>query len=398
LLLAIFVGSGCAALIYEIIWLQLLEFVIGSAAISVGVLLGTYMGGLCLGSLVLPSFLSARPHPLFSYAALEMGVGLCGLLVLWTIPWAGRVYVEYFGRGIAGVMVREAMCAACLLPPTVLMGATLPIVARWLDTSPQGVSWVGFLYAGNTVGAVIGCLLAGFFLLRFYDMEKATHVAVAINAGVAMIGGLLAAKTPALPAATQEKPEPAYPKSGVSAVYAVIALSGLCALGAEVVWTRLMALILGGTVYTFSLILAVFLFGLGLGSGAGAALVRRKVEPLEGLGSCQVLLTAAIAWGAFVMARWLPFWLINPSLFGAPAPWQSMAAELGRCVLAILPAAILWGQVSHWRLRRQRRRVAVILRRWSGKSMRPTHLARSWGRWDSVCSSSPGSARMVPSN
>ena len=111
-----------------------------------------------------------------------------------------------FGRGSTGVLVREVMCAACLLPPTVLMGATLPVIARWLNTGPKGISWTGFLYAGNTVGAVIGCLLAGFCLLRFYDMETATHVAVAINAGVALVACLLAAKAPPMPMVGGDKP------------------------------------------------------------------------------------------------------------------------------------------------------------------------------------------------
>ena len=337
----LFVGSGCAALIYEIVWLQLLEFVIGSTAVSLGVLLATYMGGMCLGGLVLPRYLSLRRHPLLLYAGLELGIGLCGLLALWAIPQAGHVYVATFGRGSTGVLVREVMCAVCLLPPTVLMGATLPLIARWLDTGPQGISWTGFLYAGNTVGAVIGCLLAGFCLLRFYDMETATHVAVAINAGVALVAGLLAAKTPPMPMVGRNKPARPAAKPEVRVVYVCIALSGLCALGGEVVWTRLMALILGGSVYTFSLILAVFLTGLGLGSGTGAALARGGIEPREGLGWCQILLTAAIAWAAFVMTRWLPFWPIDLVL-GA-TPWRNMSVDLGRCLLAILPAALLWG-------------------------------------------------------
>ncbi len=322
-------------------WLQLLEFVVGSTAISIGVLLGTYMGGMCLGSLVLPRYFGLNRHPLISYARLELGIGLCGLFVLWAIPWAGRFYLEYFGHGFAGVMAREAVCAACLLPPTLLMGATLPVIARWIDTGPKGVSWVGFLYAGNTVGAVIGCLLAGFYLLRVYDMETATHAAVAINLGVALIAALLAGNLPSVPAARMETPARAVPIPGVLAVHASIALSGLCALGAEVVWTRLMALNFGGTVYTFSLILAVFLAGLGLGSSGGAALARGKMNPREGLGWCQILLAVAIAWGAFVMTRWLPFWPVSHAIVAAP--WRRMALELGWCTLSILPAAILWG-------------------------------------------------------
>src|SRR5437764_530183 len=80
----------------------------------------------------------------------------------------------------------------CLLPPTLLMGATLPAIARWVEATPHGVSWLGFFYGGNIAGAVFGCLLAGFYLLRVHDMEVATYAAVAVNAGVALAALALA--------------------------------------------------------------------------------------------------------------------------------------------------------------------------------------------------------------
>src|SRR5438874_1280714 len=86
LVLLLFVGSGCAALIYEIVWLQMLQLVIGSSAVSLGVLLGTFMGGMCLGSLLLPRWLSARHHPLRVYALLELGIGAIGLALLFILP------------------------------------------------------------------------------------------------------------------------------------------------------------------------------------------------------------------------------------------------------------------------------------------------------------------------
>src|SRR3954468_4947166 len=91
-LFVLFVGSGCAALIYEVVWFQLLELVIGSSSISIGVLLATFMGGMCLGSLLLPRLVSRRRHPLRVYAALEVVVGASGLLLLVIMPLAGRIY------------------------------------------------------------------------------------------------------------------------------------------------------------------------------------------------------------------------------------------------------------------------------------------------------------------
>jgi spermidine synthase len=120
-----------------------------------------------------------------------------------------------------------------------------------------------------------------------------------------------------------------------------IALSGLSALGAEVVWTRLLSLMLGGTVYTFSIILAVFLAGLGLGSSLGSYLARSTVRPGVLLGCCQLFLVGAVAWTACMIAQSLPYWPINPSL--SHNPWLNFQLDLARCLWAVLPAAILWG-------------------------------------------------------
>src|SRR5512135_3702034 len=129
-LLLLFVGSGCAALIYEIIWFQLLELVIGSSTVSLGVLLGTFMGGLCLGSLALPRMVSSRHNPMIVYGALELGIGACAIAVLFGLPSVTAVYVAYANEGLASIILRGVICALLLLPPTVLMGATLPAVAR----------------------------------------------------------------------------------------------------------------------------------------------------------------------------------------------------------------------------------------------------------------------------
>ena len=104
------------------------------------------------------------------------------------MPLVGGVYTAWAGPGVAGLFLRGIVAAICLLPPTLLMGATLPAIARWVETTPQGVSWLGFFYGGNIAGAVIGSLLAGFYLLRVYDMAVATYVAVALNVLVAGVG------------------------------------------------------------------------------------------------------------------------------------------------------------------------------------------------------------------
>ena len=340
-LLLLFIGSGCAALIYEIVWFQLLGLVIGSSAISLGVLLGTFMAGMCLGSFLLPRYVNAGHHPLKVYAFLELGIGAMGLLLLWGMPLVNNVYSSIGGW----VGLRALFAALCLLPPTLMMGATLPAMARYVETSPKGVSWLGFFYGGNIAGAVVGSLLAGFYLLRVHDMAVATYVAVMLNVLVAVIGLALAKATRYVPATstgtTQVTAAP-----GSRTVYVVIALSGMTALASEVIWTRLLSLNIGATVYTFSLILAVFLLGLGIGSTAGSAIARGTERPRVALGWCQMLIAGAIAWAALILTKSLPYWPINPSItntMGEQAPWMNFQLDLVRCFYVVLPGAILWG-------------------------------------------------------
>ena len=338
-LLLLFVGSGCAALIYEIVWFQLLQLVIGSSAVSLGVLLGTFMGGMCLGSLLLARTISVSRHPLRVYAFLEIGIGIIGLLLLWGMPLIGGAYFAWAGSGVTGILMRGLAASICLLPPTLMMGATLPAISRWVESTPEGVSWLGFFYGGNIGGGVLGCLLAGFYLLRVHDAATATYTAVALNATVAVLALLLAKSTDYTPVVeTRGKVEAS---GGAWAVYVAIGLSGMTALGAEVIWTRLLSLLFGGTVYTFSLILAVFLFGLGIGSSVGSSLAGRMARPRLALGWCQMLLCAAIAWSAYMLTQSLPYWPINPSI--SSSPWFNLQLDLVRCIWVVLPGAMLWG-------------------------------------------------------
>jgi spermidine synthase len=343
ILLVLFIGSGCAALIYEIVWFQLLQLVVGSSAVSLGVLLGTYMGGMCLGSLLLPRYVSAREHPLRVYAIIEGGIGVCGLLVLLILPLLDHLYAAIGGSGLFGILMLAFVAAICLLPPTLLMGASLPAIARYVESSPRGVSRLGFFYGGNIAGAVFGCLFAGFYLLRVYDMPTATYVAAAVNAVVAWLSYRLSTRTPYEPTPPGDSPplEASPAPAAQSAVYIAIGLSGLTALGAEVVWTRLLSVMLGATVYTFSIILGVFLVGLGLGSGLASHLVRQMKSPRVALGVCQILLAAAIAWTAYTLADALPNWPINPLL--AKSAVFNFQVDILRCMWAIFPAACLWG-------------------------------------------------------
>lgn len=359
LMLLLFVGSGCAALIYEIVWFQMLQLVIGSSAISLAVLLGTFMGGMCIGSVMLTRYVSRGQHPLMVYAKLEALIGVIGAALIVLMPLVGRLYTAVDGGGPTSVVLRAIVSALLLLPPTILMGATLPAIARYVESTPKGVSWLGFFYGGNIAGAVIGCLTAGFYLLRVYDLATAALVAVTLNAIVAAAAVLLSkvatytapseksavAGSDASSAAETDQGAPQGLRGILSwqprGVYVVIALSGLTALGAEVIWTRLLSLMFGATTYAFSVILGVFLLGLGIGSVAGSAIARDSTNPRAALGWTQLALAFTTVWGGWLITHSLPYWPVNAYL--APTAWFNFQLDFARSLFLMLPGAILWG-------------------------------------------------------
>jgi spermidine synthase len=341
-LLFLFAGSGCSALIYEVAWYQVLQLALGSTAVSLGILLATFMGGLCIGSIALPRLSLGRHHPLKVYAALEFGIAVFGVAVTTAMPLVSRVYFVGAEHGMPGMLLRAVVAAVCMLPSTILMGASLPAIVRGIEATPRGVSWWALLYGGNTAGAVFGCLLAGFYLLRIYNMATAAYVAAAINILVAAISFFLARSIAPVDSSAPASPAPvaADSVSGRWPVYVAIGLSGAAALGGEVIWTRLMGMLLLATVYAFSIILAVFLVGLAVGGAAASWLIRRMRADLA-LGICQLLLTLAIAWTAGVITGILPFW--SDAILTTTNPWQMFLLDLKRCAFAILPPSLLWG-------------------------------------------------------
>ena len=331
---ALFFASGCAALIYETVWFYLVQLVVGASSISVGVLLCAFMGGMALGSWLIPR-VAPQAHPYRVVAALEAGIAIFGIAIPVVLPWVQQIYLLLPTHGVP---LRAAVCVFVLTPPTMLMGATLPAIAR----GSRRASEVGMFYMANLAGATTGTVLAGFYLLRVYDTVVATGVAVTMNVIVAIAFYLLArsvehdAHTPTI--------DPAIAGAAPS-IYAAAGLSGFTALGAEVVWTRQLSLLFGASVYTFSLILAVFLAGLGIGGFTGSVLARRSSNPRSVLGYVQFLLAIAIAFAAWAIVNVLPHW--QPTTQFLPGvrsePMLAFAFDALRCAFALLPATILWG-------------------------------------------------------
>lgn len=360
----LFFLSGCAALTYEVVWFQLLRLTVGASSISLAMTLAAFMGGLGLGAWFAPRLVRGGRSALWVYVWLELGIGVCGLAMPWAVPWVSRVYAGALGHGVGvDLSARAVVCGLVLLPPTVLMGATLPVVARWLGSSRRGMAGVSWLYAINTFGAVAGTLLAGFVWLRFYSTWTASFIAVGLNLAVAVIAGGIALREGARGrgVAAQDITDGVTPSdeaAGADAVagfktrmaerllrrrgLVVIALSGLTALGAQVLWTRATGLLLAVTVYTFAIILAAFLAGLALGSAAGAAAVRRTRRPGLCLALTQLGLVLAIAWA---------FYAIDHHVLAKPGPGRgsrggsadALFSDFVRVAWAVFPATVLWG-------------------------------------------------------
>ena len=352
-LLLLFFASGCAALIYEIVWFYLVELIVGASSISVAVLLASFMGGMALGSLLLPRVVPNYWHPLKVVACLEFGIGAIGLAMPFLLPLVQQGYIAVAGTGAGSILLRAAVCAVVLIPPTLLMGATLPAVSRWTASTPNGAATVGLLYMANILGGAMGTALAGFYLLRVFDTVIASLVAAALNLVVGIGVWALAHADRSVPAgdveeapvATEETAAPTMSGADARLVYAVAALSGFTALGAEVVWTRQVSLLFGASVYTFSLILAIFLAGLGGGSVIGASIARRSETPARALAICQMLLVACIAWAAWAIVNLLPQWQPTTHFLAnvRSSPFLAFAFDALRGAAAFGPATLCWG-------------------------------------------------------
>lgn len=338
-LLALFFASGCAALIYEMVWFYLVQLVVGASSISVAVLLCAFMGGMALGSWLLPRRL-AHWHPLRAIALLEGGIATLGILIPLGLPYVQELYILVAGHGAAAIATRALFCAVVLTPPTMLMGATLPIIAR--STEFGRADRIGLLYMANLAGGAIGTAIAGFYLLRVYDTVVTTGVAVGLNVALAAAFWVLGRSDVPSSRPSDARPEPIV---APTVFYVAAGLSGVTSLGAEVIWTRQLSLLFGASVYTFSLVLSVFLAGLGIGGLVGSLLAKRAGNVRIALGITQALLALAIGFGSWAIVDLLPHW--QPTTEFLPrvhaSQWTWFAYDAARCAFAMLPATLLWG-------------------------------------------------------
>ena len=292
------------------------------------------MGGMCIGSSAAAPLHPARRHPLRVYAVIELAIAACGLAG--PVRHAGRRagLCGDRGHGIPALLLRGVFAALCLLPPTILMGATLPAIARWVETTPRACRGSASSTAATSPARCSAACSPASICCACYDMAS-RRTSPSYQRRRCRVGALaLATVTPRCRRPPPRRDDAARPAqlgvAGHCGRLLTIALSGATALGAEVVWTRLLSLLLGATTYTFSLILAAFLIGLGIGSSVGVGhRPPRTTAPRTRARVCQALLIARSR-GRASTPDVLPYWPINPNL-SADAGFSSRSTSCGVC-------------------------------------------------------------------
>ena len=262
----VFFLSGLASLADEIVWFKALNRTFGVTTIATATLLAVFMAGLGLGSWGMGRIASRLRRPGIVYGALEAGIGAFALATPAVFAGIDSVYVALYrstGAGPASLFgIRFLLSAAALLAPTILMGATFPVLSRQMESGGVAGSSTGKLYAVNTAGAVCGVLLCGFWSLPGIGFRATLAVSACVSLCAALIGALVPSE---IGRAGAENEGPERPRPDALWI-AVAALTGFAAMADEVLWTRILVLHLGSSVYSFSLMLAVTLAGIASGS------------------------------------------------------------------------------------------------------------------------------------
>ncbi len=267
--------SGATGLIYEVVWTRLLTLVLGNTHYSVATVLTTFMGGLALGSFFGGRLIDRGGKPLLIYAFLEGAIGIYCFLVPHfidaSLPLFKWTYLNFQDSYTLTSLFRFGVCGAILLVPASLMGATLPILGKFVSNDPEVIGRdVGTLYAVNTFGAVVGALISAFVLMKLYGVGATIWITAGLNLGIASVILIFFRSQWAHSSLENELPAPeAAPRFYTPEVILILGgfcVTGIAALIYQVAWTRIFSLLLGSSVYAFSLILTAFILGLAFGT------------------------------------------------------------------------------------------------------------------------------------
>ena len=385
--LCAFFVSGVCGLLHEIVWTRLLRHVMGNDTFSVTTVLCTFMAGLALGSYVGGRWIDRRRDPLRVFAILEGTIGLYCLMLPVLIellqPIFGQIYRNTSASFYVFSLTRFFFCGLLLLVPATFMGATLPVLARFFVRAPQRIGWpVGMLYGINTFGAVVGTAVTGFLLIPKLGVKNTIYLGCLLNFAICGAGMWLFVRAPEWSAEEEQgeeeaemqraggkpaptvnsQPEAISMPDGRWVLFIVLAgygLSGFAALVYEIAWTRALTLMIGSSVYAFTLMLSAFILGLAAGSMIYARFADRARDPLLHL----AVIEAAIGLSAlcvlsvfgklpFYVTRLIAdvggsFWLLQLTEFAlvlalmlVPTTLMGAAFPLAARLVAQTPAAI----------------------------------------------------------
>ena len=276
----IFTVSGATALIYQVIWSRWLGLVFGNTTMSISIVLGSFMLGLALGSWGAGRFLHRIGNPMRAYSFMELGIGIfavCFPLLTQLTDFIFTLTVSTESSPAYSILVRSLLAFLLLLVPTILMGATLPLLTDFFRRSPRHTrSWkVGLLYAANTIGAALGIILASFFLIELIGVSATTRTAAVLNLAIALLAYRLSSSVDIITG--DERTTSVNKKMDIMGklAIAVLTASGATALASEVLWTRTLETLVGNSTYAFSMIVFLYLVGIAAGSWIMSLIVNR---------------------------------------------------------------------------------------------------------------------------
>lgn len=347
--------SGACALIYQVAWFRELRLIFGASTAASAAVLGVFMGGLGIGGRVLGKRADRAKNPLDLYARLELGVAVAAAITPALVRVAQLVYLGVGGAATLGsagaTLVRLVLSVVVLGPPALLMGGTLPAMARAVEqASDAGRQRVAVLYGVNTLGAVVGTVGANFVLIEVFGTRLTLWLACLVNVLVAVIArvmarGAIGRDAKAASSGDEGAAPRAHAETGLPASLRwfppfAAGISGLAFMLMELVWYRMLAPLLGGSSYTFGLILAIALFGIGIG---GLAYARTKRPATLSMFAVTCALEALALALPYALGDKLALFalLLRPlaraSFATSVLSWSVIAA------IVVLPAAIISG-------------------------------------------------------
>jgi spermidine synthase len=348
-LLALVFVSGAVGLVYQSLWVRELSLILGSTTYAIGTVLAAFMAGLGVGAWVLGRRVDRSPSPLRLYATLELAVGLTGLASPFVLAQGNGIYAACYARFHAAPalldLARFLIGFGFVAAPAFLMGGTVPVAARYLVRRPNAIGrGVGLLYAINTFGAAVGALVVPFALLPLLGIRASLLACGAANLMIAGVAWAAATGARAVPASDARKAQcgAAASPRGVRGVRAAFFVSGFVGLALEVLWNRFFAIYVGSSIYSYALILSLYLLGVFVGGLVFVLLDRLNADARRVFAACLFLLVADLAVTVPLMDRIVYLQVATLGALGTGFGSYQLAT-IAASILVILPPTVLLG-------------------------------------------------------